>query len=141
MTRPSRTRHAACRPRTSRNRFPAANLLLPAGQPASAACRSRTCWARTGCWPNRPSPRPAAAGDLNGGLHHRAKVKRVVQLFMNGGASPMDTFDYKPRLAELNGQTFDPGGDVKLESVTGSPGFKVLKARSSSSSMASAAVG
>ncbi len=65
--------------------------------------------------------------DLNGGLHHRAKVKRVVQLFMNGGASPMDTFDYKPRLAELHGQTFDPGGNVKLESVTGSPGFKVLK--------------
>jgi Protein of unknown function (DUF1501) len=69
----------------------------------------------------RPSP------DLNGGLHHRAKVKRVVQLFMNGGASPMDTFDYKPRLAELHGQTFDPGGGAKIESVTGSPGFKVLK--------------
>ena len=69
----------------------------------------------------------APSGDLNGGLHHRAKVKRVVQLFMNGGASPMDTFDYKPRLAELHGQTFDPGGNVKLESVTGSPGFKVLK--------------
>ena len=26
-------------------------------------------------------PRP----DLNGGLHHRAKVRRVIQLFMNGG--------------------------------------------------------
>jgi len=69
------------------------------------------------------SPDPA----LNGGLHHRAKVRRIVQLFMNGGASPMDTFDYKPRLAELDGQKFDPGGDVKLESVTGSPGFKVIK--------------
>ena len=67
------------------------------------------------------------AADLNGGLHHRAKVKRVIQLFMNGGASPMDTFDYKPRLAELNGQTFDPGTGARLESVTGSPGFKVLK--------------
>ena len=54
--------------------------------------------------------RPATPGpDLNGGLHHRARVKRVVQLFMNGGASPMDTFDYKPRLAELHGQPFDPG--------------------------------
>jgi hypothetical protein len=68
----------------------------------------------------------AVREDLNGGLHHRAKVRRVVQLFMNGGASPMDTFDYKPRLAELNGQTFDPGGGAKVESVTGSPGFKVL---------------
>jgi hypothetical protein len=72
----------------------------------------------------------ASAGgsaDLNGGLHHRAKVKRVVQLFMNGGASPADTFDYKPQLEKLHGKTFDPGGNVKLESVTGSPGFKVLK--------------
>ena len=67
------------------------------------------------------------AVDLSGGLHHPAKVKRIVQLFMNGGASPMDTFDYKPRLAELNGQPFDPGSGAKLESVTGSPGFKVVK--------------
>src|SRR5712691_8324889 len=56
-----------------------------------------------------------------------AKVKRIIQLFMNGGVSPMDTFDYKPKLAELDGKKFDPGGDVKLESVTNSPGFKVLK--------------
>ena len=84
---------------------------------------------------------PAANPDLNGGLHHRAKVKRVMQLFMNGGASPMDTFDYKPRLAELHGQTFDPGDGAKVESVTGSPGFKVLKAPSSSTSTANAAVG
>src|SRR6516165_7710117 len=55
------------------------------------------------------------------------KVKRIIQLFMNGGVSPMDTFDYKPKLAELDGKKFDPGGDVKLESVTNSPGFKVLK--------------
>src|SRR5262245_37190526 len=30
---------------------------------------------------------PAARPDLNGGLHHRAKVRRIVQLFMNGGVS------------------------------------------------------
>ena len=64
---------------------------------------------------------------MQGGIHHPAKVKRVIQLFMNGGASPMDTFDPKSRLAELDGQTFDPGGDEKVESVTGSPGFKLLK--------------
>ena len=69
----------------------------------------------------------ATPDDLDGGIHHRAKVKRVIQLFMNGGASPMDTFDPKPRLAELNGQKFDPGGGQKVESVTGSPGFKVLQ--------------
>ncbi len=64
---------------------------------------------------------------LENGLHHPAKVKRVVQLFMNGGASPMDTFDPKPALTKLHGQKFDPGGGQKVESVTGSPGFKVLK--------------
>lgn len=69
----------------------------------------------------------ADAAEFNGGLHHPAKVRRIVQLFMNGGASPMDTFDPKPKLAELDGQRFDPGNGEKVESVTGSPGFKVLK--------------
>jgi len=39
-----------------------------------------------------PVPRP----EFNGSIHHPAKVKRVIQLFMNGGASPMDLWDYKP---------------------------------------------
>src|SRR5436305_14578003 len=58
----------------------------------------------------RPRPRP----ELNGGLHHRAKAKRVVQLFMSGAASQVDTFDYKPELAKRAGQPFDPGGTVEL---------------------------
>ena len=65
--------------------------------------------------------------DLNGGIHHKAKIKRVIQLFMNGGASPMDLFDPKPQLDKLHGQQFDPGAGQLVESVTGSPGFKVLK--------------
>ena len=52
--------------------------------------------------------------DLKGGLHHRAKAKRVVQLFMSGAASQVDTFDYKPLLVERSGQKFDPGGKVEL---------------------------
>jgi Protein of unknown function (DUF1501) len=64
----------------------------------------------------------APRADLNGGLHHRAKAKRIVQLFMNGGASPMDTFDYKPQLANLHGQKFDPGGNTLVEAVTSTPG-------------------
>src|SRR5688572_10300773 len=59
--------------------------------------------------------------------HFAPRAKRVIQLFMNGGVSPMDTFDHKPRLAELHGQRFDPGGGQLVESVTNSPGFKVLK--------------
>src|SRR3954464_4234113 len=58
--------------------------------------------------------------ELNGGLHHRARAKRVIQLFMNGGASQMDTFDYKPELIRLSGQKFDPGAHV--EAATSAPG-------------------
>lgn len=57
-----------------------------------------------------------AAGDpkLNGGLHHPARAKRVIQLFMSGAASQVDTFDYKPELIKRHGQRFDPGGKVEL---------------------------
>ncbi len=66
-----------------------------------------------------------AQAERNGGLHHKAKARRVIQLFMNGGASQIDTFDYKPELIKRHGQTFDPGG-VRVEAVTSTPG-KVLK--------------
>jgi Protein of unknown function (DUF1501) len=52
--------------------------------------------------------------DAPSGLHHPAKAKRVIQLFMSGAASQCDTFDYKPKLIEKNGQQFDPGGKVEL---------------------------
>jgi hypothetical protein len=48
------------------------------------------------------------------GVHHPAKAKRVVQLFMSGAASQCDTFDYKPLLLAKNGEKFDPGGKVEL---------------------------
>jgi hypothetical protein len=57
---------------------------------------------------------PQSRPEFNGGLHHRATAKRVVQLFMSGAASQCDTFDYKPQLIERNGQKFDPGGKVEL---------------------------
>jgi hypothetical protein len=41
-------------------------------------------------------------------VHHPARVKRVIQLFMTGGVSPMDTFDYKPELERLHGQMLGP---------------------------------
>jgi hypothetical protein len=36
--------------------------------------------------------------------HHPAKAKNVIFLFMAGGPSQLELFDYKPRLQELNGQ-------------------------------------
>ncbi len=61
----------------------------------------------------------APKGDLNGGLHHRAKVRRVIQLFMNGGVSQMDTFDYKPELEKQHEKEVDFGLET---AVTSKPG-------------------
>jgi hypothetical protein len=72
-------------------------------------------------------PAPSTRPDFNGGLHHRAKAKRVIQLFMNGGVSQMDTFLHRPKLKELHGRPFDPGNGAKVESVTGSAaGFPLM---------------
>ncbi|MDB5338463.1 MAG: hypothetical protein JWN70_4082 [Planctomycetaceae bacterium] len=60
-------------------------------------------------------PRP----EFNGGLHHPAKVKRVIQLFMNGGVSQMDTFDYKPELNKQDGKKVDFG---VTSAATSAPG-------------------
>ncbi len=46
----------------------------------------------------------AAAMALPGLPHHPPKAKRVIFLCMAGGPSHLETFDYKPKLAELDGQ-------------------------------------
>lgn len=76
--------------------------------------------AESGALADGPKP------EFNGGLHHPAKVKRVIQLFMNGGVSQQDTFDYKPTLEKKHGQAFDPGTGEKPEAVTSAPG-KLMK--------------
>jgi hypothetical protein len=43
-------------------------------------------------------------GILGSALHHAPKAKRVIYLFMAGGPSQLETFDYKPLLNERNGQ-------------------------------------
>ncbi len=54
--------------------------------------------------------------------HHPPKVKRVIQLFMNGGASQCDLFDYKPRLIAQHGRPFDPGTGERVEASISTPG-------------------
>src|SRR4051812_33485157 len=55
-----------------------------------------------------------AAAAPKGIPHHPPRAKRVVQLYMSGAASQVDTFDYKPKLIEQHGKAFDPGGKVEL---------------------------
>eukprot|EP01031_Cornospumella_fuschlensis_P005763 gene5763-7156_t len=44
------------------------------------------------------------AASLPRGLHHAPRAKRVIFLFMHGGPSQVDTFDYKPRLQADDGK-------------------------------------
>ncbi|MGE0609986.1 MAG: DUF1501 domain-containing protein [Pirellulales bacterium] len=55
-------------------------------------------------------PRP---GVLGGVLHHPAKAKRVVQLFMAGAASHLDLWDFKPELVKHHGEEADFGESVE----------------------------
>ncbi|TWU24268.1 hypothetical protein Pla52o_21940 [Novipirellula galeiformis] len=51
-------------------------------------------------------------------LQFPPKAKYVIHLFMNGGPSHVDTFDYKPALAKFDGKTA-PTGTLKTERPTG----------------------
>jgi hypothetical protein len=62
---------------------------------------------------------PQPKSEFNGGLHHKARAKRVIQLFMNGGVSQMDTFDYKPELIRRHGEKVDFGLKAAATSVPG----------------------
>src|SRR4051794_22462395 len=52
---------------------------------------------------------PAATSDAKARgaivkLHHPPKIKRVIWLYMSGGPSHLETFDYKPELARHSGE-------------------------------------
>ena len=49
--------------------------------------------------------------------HFPGKAKRVIHLFMNGGPSQVDTFDYKPELQKRDGQPLPL--ELKTERKTG----------------------
>jgi hypothetical protein len=50
------------------------------------------------------SPRLFGASGVVNPLHHAAKAKRVIFLYQAGGPSHLETFDYKPKLAAMDGQ-------------------------------------
>jgi hypothetical protein len=50
-----------------------------------------------------PLSNPASGGIL-GDFHVSPKARRVIYLFMSGGPSQLDLFDYKPLLNRMNGQ-------------------------------------
>src|SRR5436309_12709921 len=62
---------------------------------ASLLSENRLLGAAPGGSPNPMAPRLP---------HFRPRVKNLIYLFMAGGPSQLDLFDYKPKLVELNGQ-------------------------------------
>src|SRR5262245_18964022 len=56
-------------------------------------------------------------------LHHPARIKRVIWLYMSGGPSHLETFDYKPELARRSGQ-------LMPESVTAAQPIAQLQGKS-----------
>ena len=77
------------------------------------------------------NPWPAMAGhnpdDPMGGIlinpHFTPKVRRVIYLFQSGGPSHLDLFDYKPTLAEMNGEQL-PESVRKGQRLTGMTAYQ-----------------
>lgn len=64
--------------------------------------------------------RAAEAGAL-GAPHYAPRARRVIYLFMSGGPSQMDLFDYKPLLNERHGEELPPSvrGNQRLTGMSG----------------------
>ena len=62
--------------------------------------------------------------------HHLPRAKRVIYLFMHGGPSQIDLFDYKPQLKDWHGEELPPSvqGDQRLTGMTSSQKTKPLVA-------------
>ena len=74
---------------------------------------------------------PAATNELklNGelkALHHPPKIKRVIWLYMSGGPSHLETFDYKPELAKRSGEPM-PESVTKGQPIAQLQGTSQLK--------------
>ena len=58
-------------------------------------------------------------------LHHAAKAKRVIFLYQAGGPSHLETFDFKPKLAEMSGQEM-PESLTKGQQIAQLQGKKLI---------------
>src|ERR1700712_3454118 len=73
----------------------------------------------------KPYSLQAAAKGALDSLPLPQKAKRVIWLTMAGGPSHLETFDYKPKLAELNGQPM-PESLTKGQQLAQLQGQKLL---------------
>jgi hypothetical protein len=74
----------------------------------------------------RDLPAAEKVRGLAGLPHHPPKAKRVIYLYMSGGPSHLETFDYKPELDKLDGKPM-PESFTKGQPIAQLQGAKVLK--------------
>src|SRR5262245_11499153 len=75
--------------------------LLAAGvSDTPAVCQGKDAFPGS---PNLPKP-----------PHFKARAKSMISLFMSGGVSHLDTFDYKPALAKYHGMPLEGKGEVRV---------------------------
>ena len=69
-------------------------------------------------------------GGLPGLPHFAPKAKRAIYLFMNGGPTHVDLFDWKPQLQAMHGQPVPEAylGGKRFSTMTGDPTGKLLLA-------------
>jgi uncharacterized protein DUF1501 len=96
---------------TRRHFLSRSSLGLGSAALASLMAESRAdgpVGAKTGAGPISPDPASGAIDPAAGGVlkafHFPPRAKRVIYLFMSGGPSQLDLFDYKPLLNSMNGQ-------------------------------------
>jgi hypothetical protein len=70
--------------------------------------------------------RESAAGPVRGEAadlppHHPSKARRAIQIFLQGGLSQIDSFDFKPELEELHGQAVP--GEQRPQAFMGKVGL------------------
>jgi len=68
--------------------------------------------------------RGALAADDPRIIHHAPKAKRVIQLYMTGGMSHLETFDYRPKLGKMDGQAM-PDSFTKGQPIAQLQGAKL----------------
>ncbi|MEZ6065605.1 MAG: DUF1501 domain-containing protein [Planctomycetaceae bacterium] len=65
---------------------------------------------------------PRVVGASSSGLHHSAKAERVIHIFLGGGLSHVDSFDYKPELENFHGRQI-PAEFGEIDVFFGKPGL------------------
>src|SRR5262245_35434997 len=64
---------------------------------------------------------PIAGEAVDPPPHHPPKARRAIQIFLQGGLSQVDSFDYKPGLERLHGMSVP--GDEKPQAFMGKVGL------------------